>query len=308
MKNTIEIKDGKVIKTFATHMDYVRESKIYEKIKGYELAPEMTSNWEGSIEHEYVDGENFAKAIQDAMGNPQLLYDYCLLFCKWYKKFRDVVNLSIGDSDFSDFILAGEKLYCIDFEDFKPGLVEKDIANLASTMTFAESTYSVFGMENAKIFVKTAFENLDLSSEKLYTALKDALEASCKKRNIQSVNSVNEYFATFVCTTFVHVNPTEDIIADMLAVLPKSAQMWTLFAEDISDEAEKNMRYIMGSVKDGYNAIYLTEGGAAKEFPLLIRTYGSSLILDDAHTNGISLLDTIKEKFNSTGLALENME
>ena len=307
MKNKIEIKDKKVIKTFALHMDYVRESSIYEKIKGKGLAPEMTSNWEGCIEHEFIEGENFAKIMQDSMSNPAQFLEYSKLFCVWYKQFRDVVNMSMGDADFSDFILSDNKLYCIDFEHFKPGLVENDIANLATSMCFGEDNYSVFGMENAKIFVKTSFENLNMSSEKFYTIVKTSLEETCAKRKIASVNSVNEYFATFVCTTFVRVSYSKNIIADMFSVLSKSSHMWTLFADDTSEDAQKYMRYLLGSVKDDYNAIYLTDCGETKEFPLLIKTYDASRLLDSALASGMELLEVVTEKFNSSGLPIENM-
>ena len=70
MKNTVEIKNGKVVKTFGSRIDFVRESSIYEKIKGKGLAPEVTGLWDGSIEHEFIAGESFNNVINRAMSNP----------------------------------------------------------------------------------------------------------------------------------------------------------------------------------------------------------------------------------------------
>jgi len=192
MSNTIQIKDNKVVKTFGSRMNFVRESRIYDKIKGLDLAPEITGTWDGALEHTYVEGTSFADIMSKAFSNPYDFVKYSGIFFDWYKKFRNSVNMSLGDMDFSDFILTSDgKLLCIDFEHCKPAGLEQDIANLAAVISFDDGNYSAIGLENSKIFVKKAKEELDISSEKLYPAIKEAFEGKCAELGIPSMREIN---------------------------------------------------------------------------------------------------------------------
>lgn len=307
MKNTVEIKENKVLKTFANRMDYVRETSIYKKIAGKGLAPELTGNWDGTIEHEYIMGENFDEAIHKAMSNPYKFVEYANLFFDWYKRFREAVNLSLGMVDFSDFIISKGKLYCIDFEHCRPGYAEDDVANLAANICLTESTYTIFGMEDAKIFVKAAWDRLDMLSSRLYSAIKDALAKVCEEKNVTPLLSANEYLATFVCCAFVKA-PKYSAITNILKALRKSTQEWTLFTNNITGENERYVRYVMGSAKESNNAIFLTDAGSIIEFPLLLRTSDAIEIFQVEQNSKLSLKDIIMLKFNSKGMAIENMK
>jgi len=307
MSNKIEIKENKVIKTFSNRMDFVRESSIYEKIAGKGLAPEYMGGWDGTIEHEYIQGESFDSVILKAMSNPYHFVECANLFFDWYKRFREALNLSLGDMDFSDFVFSDGKLYCIDFEHCRPGNAEDDVSKLAAEICLAESTYTLFGMEDTKIFVKAAWERIDMNSSKLYNAMNEALDRKCKTKNINPLYAANEYLATFVCCAFVRA-PKTVLLSSILKALRKSNQEWTLFTKNITGENEKFVRLIMSAAKEDYNAIYLTEGGSIAEFPLLLRTSSAIDVLQMEQNSKLSLKDILMLKFNSKGMAVESMK
>ena len=309
MSNKVEIQGDKVIKTFENRIDFVRESSIYDKIKGKDLAPELTGVWDGSIGHAYIKGENFNEVIHRAMNDPMEFIEYSNIFFKWYRSFRDVLHLSLGDMDFSDFILTEDrKLYCIDFEHCKPGYAEDDVAVLAANICLMGGEYTRFGMEDAKIFVKSAWEQIDMSSDRLYNSLGKALEVVCFEKGVAPMYSANEYLATFVCCAFVHAPKRKIFLKKMIESLRQSNQTWTLFAEDITGADEPYIRYIMSSKKDDYNAIFVTEDGNAKLFPLLFKTIDALNILNFALEKKISLTDAIVSRFNYKAMAIENMK
>ena len=309
MSNKVEFQGDKVIKTFENRIDFVRESSIYEKIKGKDLAPELIGVWDGSLGHAYVKGESFSDVMHRAMNDPMEFIEYSNVFFKWYRSFRDVLHLSLGDMDFSDFIMTEEKkLYCIDFEHCKPGYAEDDVAELAANVCLMDGQYTRFGMEDAKIFVKSAWEQIDMSSDRLYNSLNKSLESVCFEKGLAPMYSANEYLATFVCCAFVHAPKRRIVLSKMVEALRQSTQSWTLFAEDITGVDEPYIRYIMSSKKEDYNVIFVTEDGNAKLFPLLLKTIDAINILTVAKDHKMSLTDAIVSKFKYKAMAVENMK
>ncbi len=308
MSNKVEFQGDKVIKTFDNRIDFVRESSIYEKIKGKGLAPEITGVWDGVIGHTYIKGENFNDVIHRAMKDPMEFIEYSNIFFNWYRKFRDVLHISLGDMDFSDFILTeNRELYCIDFEHCKPGYAEDDVADLAANVCLMGGEYTRFGIEDAKIFVKSAWEQIEMSSKRLYDSLIKYLDLVCEENNIKSMRSANEYLATFVCCAFAHAPKRRISLSKMVEALRQSNQAWTLFAEDITGENEQYIRYLMSTPKEEYNVLFLTENGNAKLFPLLLKTEEAISILTVAADNKMSLTKALVSKFNYKPVSVESM-
>ena len=309
MKNTVEIKVDKVIKTFGSRIDFVRESSIYEKIKGKGLAPEVTGIFDGALEHDYIKGESFKDVIHRSMNNPLEFLEYAKLFIEWYKQFRDIVSITLGNMDFTDFIItADKKLYCIDFEHCKPGYVEDDIANFAANICFMGGSYSRFGMEDAKIFIKCAWEIVEMSSERLYNSLKSHLLKVSDEKGIQPMYSANEYLATFVCCAFAHAPRRRISLRKMVDALKMSNQMWTVFADEITGDSEKYIRYIMSASKEECNAIYLTEKKKASLFPVLFKTEEAIAIMSIAGESKVAYEDVLFSRLHSKGVPIENMK
>lgn len=309
MSNKVEFQGEKVIKTFDNRIDFVRESSIYEKLKGKGLAPEIIGKWDGTLGHAYIKGECFNDVIHRAMKDPMEFIEYSNIFFKWYRSFRDVLHISLGDMDFTDFILTEEKqLYCVDFEHCKPGYAEDDVAMLAANICLMGNEYTRYGIEDAKIFVKSAWEQIEMSSKRLNESLQRALELVCEEKQIRPVRSANEYLATFVCCAFVHAPKRRIVLSKMIESLCQSNQAWTLFAEDITGENEQSIRYLMSVPKKDYNVIFLTEDGNAKLFPLLLKTEDAIPILTVASENEMSLTDAILSKFNYKPVAIESMK
>ena len=83
--------------------------------------------------------------------------------------------------------------------------------------------------------------------------------------------------------------------------------MWTLFADNVSGENEKILRYLMGSRKADYDVLILTDKGNIKTFPLLIRTADAALSFDMQRDSGLSVKEILISKFRCKGMPVEKM-
>ena len=129
-RNTVIRKGNRIIKTFGSHMDYVKELSIYKKLEASNLAPKLLDTMPDSIEHEYIEGISLEDALKHHLDDPEKLREFFELFTTWYSSYRDTVKLTLGEADFSKFILSDTKVTYIDFEHCKPGYAEEDIAAL----------------------------------------------------------------------------------------------------------------------------------------------------------------------------------
>lgn len=289
-------------------MSFVKESNVYEKIKGLGLAPELSGIWDGAIEHEFIEGRNFDEALRETFSNPYDFIKYVKLFLDWYKRFRDAAKISLGDMDFSDFIITPQtQLYCIDFEHCKPASPEQDIANLVAVIALDGGGYNRLTLEDAKIFVKTAFDEIELSSEKLYYAIKQALCDKCSELGIKSLSSANEYLASFVCSSFAHKPDYGHELEKIMEAISISKHMWTIFAEDVNLETEKEIRCLMSNDKENYDVFFITKNGKVQDFPLMIRTEGTYKVLQQIKDPYADLKDLLKMNFRCKGFAIEEM-
>ena len=151
--NRVERRRDRFLKTFASRSGFVREQGIYEKLKGSGLVPTMLSAQDGTIETQYEEGENFYEFFQAAGTDPAKQAACFELFFSWYRKYRELTNISIGKTDFRDFILQGDSLMCLDLEHCSPGSAEEDVARLACMLALYPKGYTAAGLESAKLFV-----------------------------------------------------------------------------------------------------------------------------------------------------------
>ena len=157
-RNQVVREGSRIVKTFGSHLDYVKEQSIYKKLKGTGLAPKLFESMGDCIEHEFIDGISLYDAIKQNNDNIEKLEGLFEIFTVWYASYRQSVNLSLGKADFNKFILAEDKLVCIDFEHCKPGYPEEDIAALITQI-------SDFSIETAALFSKVCTEKLSLDPE-----------------------------------------------------------------------------------------------------------------------------------------------
>jgi hypothetical protein len=199
-KNRVEYSGSKVIKTFASRSAFITESRIYQKLNGSGLAAEMTDSWDGVIELERLEGENFAETVAGLKRSPDKLLASFDMFWDWYIRYRDITKISIGDMDFGDFIVTPEGLKAIDFEHCKAGgFAEQDAAKLIAYVCVYPDGYTSSGLESAKILAGSANSHLELDSEKLYKAIMKSLKDICAAKGIEPIPAADEYIATFSC-------------------------------------------------------------------------------------------------------------
>ena len=287
-------------------MDYVRELALYKKLEGSGLAPEMTAQWDGNIEHEYIEGIPFDQVLETAKDDSQRFKFCSAKFFEWYKAYRDITNISIGDIDFTDFIVKDDRLICIDFEQCRPGFAEDDIARLAAIIALLPGGYTPVSLHNAMIFVDEAARAIKPDFERLYDSMKRALEECCSANSLQAMPQADEYLATAVCCDYndiSYVNKTDA----MIEALSNNTKLWTMFRNSQKNVPVKFLRYMLGSEKKDCQAIYLTEHQSLILLPLLVKTADMLAILKLSQSSGLNLRDVLVLKTKSRGIPAESM-
>ena len=174
--NRLERNGQLIRKYFASHMDYSQESKVYEKLNGTGLSPEVTLQYDGFIEKKYVEGPTFAELFDEHMGEPQKLAELFETFCCWYGKFREATNLLLGNIEPSKFIMTDNGFVYLDFEHCRPGFMETDLAHMVKWMSVTGGNVSDDGALAAKLFVCVCSSKFKLSPDRLEKALKKEFE------------------------------------------------------------------------------------------------------------------------------------
>jgi molybdopterin-guanine dinucleotide biosynthesis protein A len=172
--NRIERRGERVIKTFASRMGFVREQRIYEKLKGTGLVPTMLLAQDGVIETQYEEGRNFREVFQEAGADPEKQAACFELFFSWYRRYREATNISIGTTGFRDFVLQGDRLLCLDLEHCCPGSAEEDVARIACEIAMYPKGYTAAGIESAKLFICVGANFLNWQPETLAKAVPPA--------------------------------------------------------------------------------------------------------------------------------------
>ncbi len=198
--NIIERKKDRVIKSFASRINFVKEQRIYEKLKGTGLAPELMDAHDGVIELQFVEGKNFLEHFMSLENNLAEQAKCFGMFFNWYKEYRRVTNIALGEIGFDDFIIAGDHLVCLDFEHCKPGSAEEDIARFALLLAMYPKGYSAAGLESAKLFICIGADMISWQPEllaKLVPVCAKALEEQfALKSRPAMANFMAAYFTT----------------------------------------------------------------------------------------------------------------
>ena len=165
-----EIADGLVRRNYSSHIDYSRESNVYEKLKGTGLVAEITSQYDGFIERVFVEGPNFAELFEKYAGDLPKLAGLYEELCRWYNAYRDATKLILGEAAPEKFILSAKGFVYVDFENVRPGFAEQDIAALVSWMLSRTG-----GREAAKLFVCVCTNKMELHPDRLEKSLRAEL-------------------------------------------------------------------------------------------------------------------------------------
>lgn len=201
MKNTIEIKNNTVEKTYASRIDFLREEKIYKMLQCSGLSPKLIESSDGKLIHEYVEGESLLDLLAKANGDLKLIASYFEMFYSWYAKFREITKMNLGQVRFEKLIVSDGKLCGIEFENCKPGFLEEDIARLAAQMCMIPESYSDYGIRMSRFFISVGAKSLSINPEMLSAQLSKFLEQECKAREIETRPDLNEYIVTLSCST-----------------------------------------------------------------------------------------------------------
>ena len=179
-RNKIEIKDGITIKSFASHLNYVTENSIYEKLGSSGLAPELIYSGQDSIEHVFVEGPLLFDILVKSVEDEEAMKEAFGAFFKWYRKFLDITGQTLGNIDFRKFVLGPSGLVCLDFEHCKVGYVESDLAKLISQMYLVPRPFAEEAKAVCLLFISCAMESFNLNAATLSAEIKKELARVCK--------------------------------------------------------------------------------------------------------------------------------
>ena len=166
-----EFADGLVRRHYSSHIDYSRESNVYEKLKGTGLVAEITAQYDGFIERVFVEGPGFAELFEKYTRDLPKLAGLYEELCRWYNAYRDATNLILGEAAPEKFILSKDGFVYVDFENVRPGFAEQDIAALVRWMLSKDG-----GREAAKLFVCVCTNKMELRPDRLEKSLRGELE------------------------------------------------------------------------------------------------------------------------------------
>ena len=169
--NTVERRRDSVFKHFGSRSGFVREQGIYEKLRGSGLVPTMLSAQDGTIETQYEEGQNFYEFFLSAGDDPARQAACFEMFFSWYRRYRELTNISIGETDFRDFIVQGDSLMCLDLEHCRPGSAEEDVARQACILALNPEGYTAANLGRARLFVCVGASFLDWQPETLAKAV-----------------------------------------------------------------------------------------------------------------------------------------
>ena len=224
MKNDVEIRGNKVIKTFANRADYLNEDKIYGMLAGTGLVPELLYSYDGCIEHVLVRGDNLYELLQAAQNDLSKVAALLDKFCSWYLAFREKTGLILGGIRFEKFILAQDRLVCIDLESCKKGYIESDFASLIARICMRPTPFSEKGLLIARLFTGLVADRINWDPLRLARELSTAIPRECRLRGVRADLLKTEYIIT--CVTMAGVimaggdHPIEEC-SQMLSYLPE---------------------------------------------------------------------------------------
>ena len=198
--NTVERRRDRFSKTFASRSGFVREQGIYEKLKGSGLVPTVLSAQDGTIETQYEEGKDFYEFFLEAGQDPAKQAACFELFFSWYRRYRELTNIAIGETDFQDFILQGDSLMCLDLEHCRPGSAEEDIARLACKLALYPKGYTAAGLESAKLFVCVGASFMTWQPETLAKAVPAAAETIEERYGLKKHPGMAMYLASYFTT------------------------------------------------------------------------------------------------------------
>ncbi len=247
-QNEVVRKGSVVIKRFASHLNYLKESSIYEKLKGSGLAPLVLFEGEDSIEHEYVEGTSLQDMLSGSTQDPAALARCFKLFFDWYAAFRQKTQTSLGRIDFSKFIYDGKKLVCVDFEHCRAAYMEWDIAFLAAGICLKPEPYSFRAIEICRLFISVGAGVLEWEPERLARCLEAELRSQCDELGIRRDEEAERYILSALCCCGVLF--AEDPAADVTAAMPylsTAPQRLVVSAEEGKPECPSFRYFAAGS-------------------------------------------------------------
>ena len=194
-----EIKNGKAVKTFSNRTEYLNEHRAYELLRGTGLAPRLLYSYDGCIERELVDGRLLSDLIRDAKSDLSELFRLFGLFFDWYNAFRKKTGMCLGKVRFESFVLSGEKLVCTDFDCFRKGFTEADLASAVSQLCLKPQAFSAQGMSNARVFMMAARGSLEYDPEILCQKIVPTVKKDCRELKTAFDASKAEYISVYSC-------------------------------------------------------------------------------------------------------------
>lgn len=179
-RNRVRLEGEVIKKTFSTTMGYQKEKAMLEKLAstccprliGWDCC-DAESRYE--LEMEYIEGQLLIDRYFDCENSE--VKALAVALCKTITQIREVLgNQILVDENFRNYIVVGENIVRIDFEQAEEGELKDWIAKLVSFCLLYDVS------DEKKIdFAKTVVDNFNLMSEAMILQIAEELKFLSKR-------------------------------------------------------------------------------------------------------------------------------
>ena len=154
--------------------------------------PEVYGARNGVILMKYISGEPLVDVLNRTLENR-----YVAMLAQWYYDFHKITGMVKGDSRLRNFIVAGDILWGLDFEEAHEGPWILDISGVAASIL---DTNPIFAPEKQKMVWLLLDEYLDLmgqprtetTEERFQSVIADALAETAVWRSDKRIKTLSE--------------------------------------------------------------------------------------------------------------------
>lgn len=178
-----------ILKKFENIESYIREKEILHILKNANVnVPSIIKEEDNSLYLEDLGGVTFLDWYEESEKQNTLDTNMIYQLCNWLKDFYKAVfdyfneQVILYDVNFKNFIICGDKIYGIDFEQTLTGNISEDAGKLSAyALTYAPSM-TEWKINFRNIFIDIMSKELNLKKEIIIAEEKKELLAMEKRR------------------------------------------------------------------------------------------------------------------------------
>lgn len=180
-----------ILKKFESKENYIKESEILKILKNDGVnVPSIIKEEENSLYLEDLGEMTFLDWYEE-LERKNILDDSMIYkLCGWLKDFYEAIlkhydeQIILMDVNFKNFIIVGEKIYGIDFEQVRKGNIIEDAGKFSAYALTYDPVMTEWKINFRNIFIDILSKELNIEKERLIAEEKNELSAMEKRRGV----------------------------------------------------------------------------------------------------------------------------